>query len=335
MSDARVVADAMAQAGVPAAGLEGASVLVDPDGVALRVEVVRRSLVTDEVARRLLDARDSGDATLMLDADRVTQGARSVLDAAHAGYLDRRGRLSLRAPGLFVAADIEPVRTTAARSDALAGRAGAEIAATLLLDPARRRGVRELGRELGRSAGTVSHLLALLRGDGLIGQDNRPLGTELFWALVPRWPSATFSFVRAPDLADPVQADALRMGLFDHGAGPGSPGWALTGTLAAAAYGAPVAARRDQVPDCYVPDEITLRRAERLLGAAPSGNEARITLRLAPVPSVVTLRTPAVSGGPWPLAHPLFVALDLAKDAGRGREVLEHWDPAEEFTRVW
>ena len=30
-----------------------------------------------------------------------------------------------------------------------------------------------------------------------------------------------------------------------------------------------------------------------------------------------------------------LVGLDLAKDAGRGREVLEHWDPAEEFTRVW
>jgi len=31
------------------------------------------------------------------------------------------------------------------------------------------------------------------------------------------------------------------------------PGWALTGTLAAVAYGAPVAARSDYPPEFYVP----------------------------------------------------------------------------------
>jgi hypothetical protein len=36
----------------------------------------------------------------------------------------------------------------------------------------------------------------------------------------------------------------------------------------------------------------------------------------------------------WPVAHPLFVALDLAQDTGRGREILDAWTPTE-GTRVW
>jgi hypothetical protein len=38
---------------------------------------------------------------------------------------------------------------------------------------------------------------------------------------------------------------------------------------------------------------------------------------------------------PWPLAHPLFVALDLASDPGRGTEILAGWRPQEETVRVW
>jgi hypothetical protein len=34
----------------------------------------------------------------------------------------------------------------------------------------------------------------------------------------------------------------------------------------------------------------------------------------------------------WPLAHPVAVALDLAQDRARGREILDDWSPPE---RVW
>lgn len=37
----------------------------------------------------------------------------------------------------------------------------------------------------------------------------------------------------------------------------------------------------------------------------------------------------------WPLAAPLFVALDLDQDAGGGCEILNDWDPPERWTRVW
>jgi hypothetical protein len=35
------------------------------------------------------------------------------------------------------------------------------------------------------------------------------------------------------------------------------------------------------------------------------------------------------------LAHPLFVALDLAADPGRGREILDGWTPPADVARVW
>jgi hypothetical protein len=58
-------------------------------------------------------------------------------------------------------------------------------------------------------------------------------------------------------------------------------------------------------------------------------------LRVAPVPLATRSRID-LSGPPkWPLAHPLFVALDLAQDIGRGREILEAWNPDERWTRVW
>jgi hypothetical protein len=36
----------------------------------------------------------------------------------------------------------------------------------------------------------------------------------------------------------------------------------------------------------------------------------------------------------YPVANQVVVALDLAQDRARGREVLENWDP-KESTRVW
>jgi len=44
-------------------------------------------------------------------------------------------------------------------------------------------------------------------------------------------------------------------------------------------------------------------------------------------------RTPP--GVRWPAVHPVFVALDLAVDPSRGREILDGWSPPEPFHRVW
>jgi hypothetical protein len=37
-----------------------------------------------------------------------------------------------------------------------------------------------------------------------------------------------------------------------------------------------------------------------------------------------------------PTTHPLFLALELAQDAARGREILDQWTPVDpEIHRVW
>jgi hypothetical protein len=125
----------------------------------------------------------------------------------------------------------------------------------------------------------------------------------------------------------------LRLGLDDVAH---HSGWALSDSAAAAAYGAPLAFRSDQILDFFVPDQSVIRRATTLLGVADSASHARATVRVAPVPAVVQRRVDhASSPFEWPLAHPLFVALDLAQDVGRGREILDAWTPDGRWTRVW
>jgi hypothetical protein len=107
------------------------------------------------------------------------------------------------------------------------------------------------------------------------------------------------------------------------------PGWALGGDAAALELGAPVFTT-DERPNYWVPSQTELRRAQRLLG--PADPEQRVaTIQVPPTPLVVTRR---VAADPWPLVHPLFAALDLARDPGRGREILEQWHP-EGVARVW
>ncbi len=57
-------------------------------------------------------------------------------------------------------------------------------------------------------------------------------------------------------------------------------------------------------------------------------------VRVAPVPAACSHRVD-LSAATWPLAAPVFVALDLAQDAGRSREILAGWTPPEPWTRVW
>jgi hypothetical protein len=74
---------------------------------------------------------------------------------------------------------------------------------------------------------------------------------------------------------------------------------------------------------------VTLRRTVRRLGASEGDRAA--TLALAPTPLVAIWARP---GGGWSLPHPVFAALDLARDPGRGREILDRWNP-EGVDVVW
>jgi DNA-binding transcriptional ArsR family regulator len=333
-----LLVDALAQLGVQvrqAVGVpgEGIDLVIEPGGT--RVQVKRRALVSDDVARRLLAGTPCPPGSVLLVVgDRVTETARRLLIEHHAGYYDLRGHLAVRSPGVVIDADVEPISGRAERADALSGTAGLEVATALLMEPAAGVAVRELARRLGRSASTVSEVLAALRRDGLVNDRHRVEGTELFWHVADRWPAARVHLARAPVPGDDATITRpLRLGLDDA---ENTLGWALTDSAAAAVYGAPLAVRTGQLLDFYVPDRALLRRATALLGGASSRSQARCAVRVAPVRAACSHRIDlAASPFEWPLAHPVFVALDLAQDAGRGREVLGAWTPPERWARVW
>ncbi len=330
--------DALAQLGVRAqqtASLpdRGIDLVLEPG--ATGVQVKRRALVTDEVARRLLaETPPEPGSVLLVVADRVTESARRLLTRHRAGYYDLRGHLALRTGGVVIDADVAPVSGRAERAHPLSGKAGLEVATALLMEPASGFAVRELARRLGRSPSTVSEVLAALRRDGLIDDRHRVEGTGLFWQVADRWPATRVYLARLPAPGeDATFTGPLRLGLDDAET---TAGWALADSAAAVVYSAPLAVRTGQLLDFYVPDLATVRRATALLGSASSRQQARCAVRAAPVPAVCARRIdlPANPFG-WPLAHPVFVALDLAQDTGRGREILDAWTPPPRWARVW
>ncbi len=312
-------------------------VLVNPAGGQIAVEVERVSLASvDGLDRRLIEwGKRHGEAAVrVVVADRVTQDARDVLQSAGWGWLDLRGHVHVAGPGLFVDADVPALKRPTRRSVPLAGRVGVEVAALLLLEPDLPAVVRPVAVRLGRAPSSVSGALSGLLEAGLLDQDRRPVVPDLFDVLADRWKPAAADVASLPGPGQGTVNDALRLG-FD-GVADGV-GWALTDTVAAATYGAPVSVRGDSPRDFYVPDESTLRRAVHLLGPVQERAERAGTIRVAPVPVICSGRVDATTWADeeWPLAQPLFVALDLAQDPGRGREVLDGWTPPERWHRVW
>jgi len=342
-----LVVDAFAQLGLTAVPAESTGttrgdLVIEPGKVDVSLELKRRSLVDSASASRLVGSlvntdrgphHDTGPRTMFAVADRITSDARRVLTENGWGYLDLRGRLEVRAPGLVVNADVEPVASKATKRRPLAGQVGLEVAAELLMNPSRPVSVRELARSLKRSPSAVSDTLAAMREENLIDKHEGVSMPELFWTMAERWPSHREFLLDAPSPVLGESRDPLRLGLDDVET---SPGWALGGLSAAVVLGAPVAVRADQVLDFFVPDASILRRARTLLGSAAGEATAACSVRLAPVPAVCAKRFHTRVGRDlWPTAHPLFVALDLANDEGRGRDVLAAWTPAGGVTRVW
>lgn len=333
-----LVVDAFGQLGVEArlegdAFDQGLYVIIDPHGVGARIQVKRYSLVTDEVAKRLLAQVRPADVPLLVVADRVVGTARKTLTSERVGFLDLRGHLAVRTGRLLIDADLAPMRQQALSLDALAGRAGLEVAAAVLMQPGQPAAVRVLSRQIRRSPSTVSEVLARLRREGLVDTNNAVTDTRLFWRLAEKWSTPRAMLRRLPAPSDTSAAAGLRLGLAGS---EQEAGWALTDTAAAAMYGAPVAFRSDQVLDFFVPDQSVVRRAVTILGGAGSTAEAAATLRVPPVSAATAGRIDLASSQfDWPLAHPMFVALDLALDVGRGREILQAWTPDDRWPRVW
>jgi hypothetical protein len=309
---------------------------VEINGVHLDIDVEVAATVTPESLTNQL-RRHSGTSpqtapTHLLVADRIVAAARELLREQGWSWLDLRGHLHLSGPGVLVDTAVPAAPDVPRPVDLFAGKVALEVVCALLLAPGRPGSVRQLARELHRSPSSVSAVMNSLREAQLIDSQGLPVTPELFWEAASAWRPAKTMVARVALLDDPTIAGALHTGLDE----PTGAGWALTDTMAAAAYGAPAGVRVGYPPDFYVPDTTTAHRAETLLGVPTSDAARGATIRIAPVPQVCSLRFPASPDGPpWPLAHPLFVALDLAADPGRGREILEGWNPPHEVTRVW
>jgi hypothetical protein len=268
-------------------------------------------------------------------ADAVPEATKAILRDHGWGWLDRRGEIDLRVPGLVLhTTDIAPSTTsvpTGAR-DPIRGRAGITTAASLLLDPDDRPGVREIARRGDLAPSAVSTALSNLRAASLLEDDGRPLLPELFWALADAWKPDRHAFAEAPS---PGTGNRLELGLDSLD----EPGWGVGSTLAAAAWSAPVVVTSGAPPDFYVSNERDLRAAQRELRAAHTVDERACTIAIAPTVLAVRPRhEPSSLATPWlhwPVVHPLFVALDLSLDRARGVEILRDWDPPAPFRRVW
>lgn len=265
-------------------------------------------------------------STRVVVADRLSAHARDRLTELDWGWLDLRGHLRMRAPGLIIDSDVPPLRSRPERIDSIGGRAGLEIACAVLersdSDPT----VRGLARQTGRSVSTVSEVVKAMRVEGLISATGFTVEPELFWRVAGRWDTRKIYLDLLPQEAR--SPDALELGF--GGEHEDGAGWALTGGVAALADGAPVGLREDARLDFYVPTRAAARRATTLLGESRDRALAACAITVAPVPAACTQRREL--GLDWPVARGLYVALDLAKDAGRGYEILDAWSPP---YRVW
>lgn len=305
-------------------GKAGNAILTLP-GAQLAVEV--KSLLRPELVNDIVGNQRRGHPLLII-SDRIPMPARERLRAAGVNFHDRRGHLRMVIPPVVIDTDVPSLVTTTATSHPLDTPSGRDVAIACLVEPRTPHGVRETARWVRRDPGSVSRVMTALRSEGLLLDDGRPAIPSLFRSLASHWGRNVIALAEAPEPGMARLSDQLRLGLND----PADVGWALTDTVAAQAWGAPIVARGDYPPDFYLPDGSTLRRAEMLLGRAERPESRRCTVAVAPAP--VVCRHRVERGVDFPVASHVVVALDLSLDPSRGAEALRGWRP-KDVIRVW
>ena len=269
------------------------------DDRALSVPVTSASQVTGTRARDLVGAADGAELVV---ADRITADARALLNAAGWSWLDLRGHLHLRGGGLLIDSAVDAIASTTAQrlQSPLRGKAGLAVAYWLCAHPDQALSPTGHSAELGFAPSTISTATAALAEAGLVDEDRRAVLPELFWELAGAWrPRWTWLAARP-----------------DH-----DESWALTGDRAAAAGGAPLVSAGEGPLEMFVPDPMSITLAARRYGVAPPGTGAA-AVAVAPVRQVLT-GDGRLDG--WRTAPDLAVALGLAGDPARGREILQDW----------
>jgi len=303
--------EALEQAGISPACFvrQGVEIAGTPFAVT-ELKVVRES---DARLLAHLHEEDGGAATIIV-ADRISTAAREELSRAGLAWLDRRGHLWVRTPGLFVNAGVSSGSVVPSRRVVNVFRGtGLDVALALLVHPDEPQGVHTIARQIDRSPGRVSEILSELRAQGLVGSDNRPFVPEFFWAVAEEWKPRWHPMPQAPP--------------------PEPPGrFRLSGTLGAVSLGVPVAAGpAGRWPRLYVFDDTDLATVVGAYGV-PSGWTGS---EIAVCPSRYGFTLPSMTARDgFLVAGGLIVALDLAQDRARGREILNGWHP-QETVRVW
>jgi hypothetical protein len=299
-------------------------VTVDDRTAQLRVESV--AYATREHVESLLRTPLPRKTSPVVVADRITAAARDLLTSAGWSWFDRRGHVRLRVPGVVIDRDIDAAHRPATKSapEPISGLSGRAVSYALLTDPAVALPVRASAPRLGMSPASISTALTRLRAAGLVERDGRPVLPELFWALADAWRPARTWLRKRPTPRDPATGVVNLE----------EAGWCLTGTAAAVEWGAPVVSRGGSV-DLYVPGPVVVSVAARKYGTVEDPMLSAASIAVPPVSQVTRHRCAARRRGAWPLSHPVAVALDLAQDIGRGREILNEWTPLDGFARVW
>lgn len=290
------------------------SVSISWEGRELTLAVELASQVTGAKAQQLTAGHTSAGVVV---ADRITADARALLTASGWSWLDLRGQLHLRGPGLLVDTAV-PAQTRPAvlAQPPIRGKAGLAVAYWLCAHPRTALSPTGGATELGFAPSTISTSVSTLAEAGLVDSDRLAVLPELFWELAACWLPEWTWLASRPEPSDWPDAEY-------------GTSCVRTGDVVAVEYGAPLVTAGEGPLELLVPKPVDVTIAARRYGLArPGTGEAAVAV--APV-SQVFRSSGGIEGG-WRPAPKLAVALQLATDPARGREILNDW-PGEDH--VW